>query len=230
MTPTAQDSGAALPRLPEHWRHDEAAVLAMLEDLEQRHGYIPHQVGDEIARLLKVKLERLRRIQEKLESGVRRDVQAHVNRWRGEEGNLIMILHAIQDQYGYVPREVAMELARELDVTLARIYEVLTFFHYFKLHPPGKHNLAVCNGTACYLKGAATLIAELYRQLGVHPGQTTHDREFRLEEVRCVGCCGMSPTLTCDGKTHGHVTPADIARIIAEARGTPAVAANEVPA
>jgi NADH-quinone oxidoreductase subunit E len=203
-------------RLPadSHLQQDETALLTMLEDLERKHGYIPHAIGDELSRLLEVKLDRLRRIQSKLETGVRRDVQAHVNRWRDEEGNLVMILHAIQNQLGYVPREVAMELSRELGVRLARIYEVITFYHYFRLQPPGKHSVMVCNGTACYLKGAAGLLGELRNQLGVGEGQTTPDREFQVDVVRCIGCCGMAPAVVVDGKTHGRLKPIDVAGLI----------------
>ncbi len=220
MNPSAHYPGAGTDPAPENWRHDEGALLTMLEEVERKHGYIPQQVGDEVSRLLELKLERIKRAQAKLETGIRRDVQRHVARWSGEEGNLIMILHAIQNQYGYVPREVAMELSRELGVRLARIYEVITFYHYFKLQPPGKHNVTVCNGTACYLKGAAGLLAELRTQLGVGEGQTTPDREFHVDVVRCIGCCGMSPAVVCDGKTHGRVKPADIAGFLAAARAT----------
>ena len=216
MNPSAHTPGAE--PVVENWRNDEGALLTMLEEVERKHGYIPQQVGDEVSRLLELKLERIKRAQAKLETGIRRDVQRHVARWSGEEGNLIMILHAIQNQYGYVPREVAMELSRELGVRLARIYEVITFYHYFKLQPPGRHNVTVCNGTACYLKGAAGLLAELRTQLGVGEGQTTPDREFHVDVVRCIGCCGMSPAVVCDGKTHGRVKPADIAGFLAAAR------------
>lgn len=218
MNPSAHTPG--VEPVVENWRNDEGALLTMLEEVERKHGYIPQQVGDEVSRLLELKLERIKRAQAKLETGIRRDVQRHVARWSGEEGNLIMILHAIQNQYGYVPREVAMELSRELGVRLARIYEVITFYHYFKLQPPGKHNVTVCNGTACYLKGAAGLLAELRTQLGVGEGQTTPDREFHVDVVRCIGCCGMSPAVVCDGKTHGRVKPADIAGFLAAARAT----------
>ncbi|HQF37714.1 MAG TPA: NAD(P)H-dependent oxidoreductase subunit E [Opitutaceae bacterium] len=220
MNPSAHTPGVGVEPVVENWRNDEGALLTMLEEVERKHGYIPQQVGDEVSRLLELKLERIKRAQAKLETGIRRDVQRHVARWSGEEGNLIMILHAIQNQYGYVPREVAMELSRELGVRLARIYEVITFYHYFKLQPPGKHNVTVCNGTACYLKGAAGLLAELRTQLGVGEGQTTPDREFHVDVVRCIGCCGMSPAVVCDGKTHGRVKPADIAGFLAAARAT----------
>lgn len=206
-------------------RQDEATLLEMLETLEQRHGYVPREFSDEIARLIEVKLERLRRIQGKLDSTLRRDVQQHVARWRNEEGNLIMILHAIQNQHGYVPREVAMELSRELGVKLARIYEVITFYHYFKLQPPGAHTITVCNGTACYLKGSTELLNELRTQLGVAEGQTTTDRQFHLDVVRCIGCCGMAPAVVVDGKTCGHVKPGDIAGHIAATKAKKETAA-----
>jgi NADH-quinone oxidoreductase subunit E len=187
----------------------------MLQDLERQHGFVPRDVSDELSRVVEVKLERLRRIQTKLDSTVRRDVQRHVAHWANEEGNLIMILHAIQNQHGYVPREVAMELSRELGVKLARIYEVITFYHYFKLQPPGAHNITVCNGTACYLKGSTELLNELRTQLGVAEGQTTPDRQIHLDTVRCIGCCGMAPAVVVDGRTCGHVKASEIGGHIA---------------
>jgi len=207
--------GADLTRL------DEAALLEMLEAAERQHGYVSRELSDTVSRLLELRLERIHRIQGKLDTTIRRDVQTHVARWRDEEGNLIMILHAIQNQHGYVPREVAMELSRELDVKLARIYEVITFYHYFKLQPPGVHHVTVCNGTACYLKGAPELLAEARARLGIAEGQTTADRQFHLDTVRCIGCCGMSPAVVVDGVTHGRVRPTDIAPLIAGVRPIP---------
>lgn len=202
-------------------RQDEAALLELVQEVEQRHGFVPRELSEELLRLVEVKLERLHRIQDKLDSNARRDIQQHVARWRHEEGNLIMILHAIQNQHGYVPRELAMELSRELGVKLARIYEVITFYHYFRLQPPGAHNITVCNGTACYLKGSPDLLNECRTQLGIAEGQTTRDRQFHFEVVRCIGCCGMAPALVVDGKTLGHVKPADVAGHIAALKVKP---------
>ncbi len=199
---------------------DEGALLGILDEVERRHGFIPRDVSDQLARLIEMRLEKIRRIQGKLDSTLRRDVLRHVDAWRGEEGNLIMILHAIQNEYGYVPREAAMELSRELGVKLARIYEVLTFYHYFKLQPPGNHTVVVCNGTACYLKGAADLIHEVQSRLGVGEGETTQDREFHFDVVRCIGCCGMSPAVVVDGKTHGRVKSSDISGLLDAAKKT----------
>jgi len=212
--PTAAPAGTYRPA--ELARQDEAALLDLLHDLERRHGFVPRPVSEEVSRVVEVKLDRLRRIQTKLDSTIRRDVQRHVAAWAQEEGNLIMILHAIQNELGYVPREVAMELSRELGVKLARIYEVITFYHYFKLQPPGAHNITVCNGTACYLKGSTELLAELRTRLGIGDGQTTSDRQIHLDTVRCIGCCGMAPAIVVDGKTHGHATTADIPNHLAK--------------
>ncbi|HVS51521.1 MAG TPA: NAD(P)H-dependent oxidoreductase subunit E [Opitutaceae bacterium] len=226
MKSAAPGGTAALTHRPaELARQDEAALLDMLQDLEQRHGFVPRELSEELSRVVEVKLERLRRIQGKLDNTIRRDVQQHVARWRDEEGNLIMILHAIQNQHGYIPREVAMELSRELGVKLARIYEVITFYHYFKLQPPGAHNITVCNGTACYLKGSGELLNELRSQLGIAEGQTTADRQIHLDTVRCIGCCGMAPSVVIDGKTLGHVKSSEIPGHVAAVRAKKEAAA-----
>ncbi len=145
---------------------------------------------------------------------LRAKVRQHVDKWRDRDGNLIMILHAIQNAEGYVPREMAMELAQEMGISLARIYEVITFYNYFRLVPPGKHNVMVCTGTACYLKGSANILSEVESQLGIKEGETTEDREYHLETVRCIGCCGMSPAMVVDSKTHGRLRSTDVADIL----------------
>jgi NADH-quinone oxidoreductase subunit E len=144
------------------------------------------------------------------------DVKVVVDRWKDREGNLIMILHDIQDRYGYVPREASLEVARQSGMPLARIYEVLTFYNYFKLEAPGKFNISVCLGTACYLKGATLLINEVKSILHVEPGQTTKDGLFHLQIVRCLGCCGLAPVITVDKKVYSAVKRADVMGIIGE--------------
>jgi NADH-quinone oxidoreductase subunit E len=153
-----------------------------------------------------------------LDPEVRGEIDDCVERWSDQEGNLIMILHEIQNRHGYVPRGASLLLAEKTGVPLARIYEVLTFYHYFRLVPQGKHNVTVCNGTACYLKGSARLLAEWESRLGIKEGQTTPDRMFHLETVRCIGCCGMAPSMVVDRKTIGRCTPTDIAGIIEHIR------------
>ncbi len=131
--------------------------------------------------------------------------------WEDQEGNLIMILHSIQNELGYIPRGVANELSKELGISMARIYEVITFYHYFRLKPPGKHTIQVCTGTACYLSGAMDLHAELERHLKMSGGRAA---DYELETVRCIGCCGMAPAVVVDGETHGRLCQSSVAKVL----------------
>jgi NADH-quinone oxidoreductase subunit E len=147
------------------------------------------------------------------------DISRTVQKWRNKPGTLIMALHEIQNRYGYVPRNVSLQLSQLMGVPLARIYEVVTFYNYFRLEPPAKHNVAVCMGTACYLKGAEGLVATLKTDLGVDSGQTTEDGQFHAENVRCVGCCGLAPVVVVDGQTLSKVTPDGLLAKVKECRG-----------
>ena len=144
------------------------------------------------------------------------DIEKIVDKWKDKDGNLIMILHEIQNTYGYVPRTVSFELSRLLDVPLARIYEVITFYNYFRLTPPGKHVISVCMGTACYLKGTAQILQEMKNILNVEEGQTTADGLFHLQVVRCLGCCGLAPVIMIDDKIHGKVKRDEVMDILSQ--------------
>ncbi len=144
------------------------------------------------------------------------DLAAFIDQWKSRPGNLIMVLHKVQQHYGYVPRDVAFEVAARLDVPLAKIYGVITFYHYFRLKKPGKHQIAVCMGTACYLKGGEDLIQEFETLLGVGLNQITPDGQFSVEAVRCIGCCGLAPVLTVDGEVYGRVTKDELPTILAK--------------
>jgi NADH-quinone oxidoreductase subunit E len=139
-----------------------------------------------------------------------------VARWKGKDGSLIMILHEVQNRLGYVPREMSLEIARLLDIPLARIYEVLTFYHYFKLKAPGKHRISVCMGTACYLRGAPDVLEELKDVLNVKEGGTTSDGLFQLDVVRCLGCCGLAPVMMIDDKVFGKVAKSQVTEILSQ--------------
>ncbi len=147
------------------------------------------------------------------------DVQQFVEDWKDKPGNLIMVLHAVQEHYGYVPRQVAMKLAKELEIPLAKIYGVITFYHYFKTNKPGRNRMAVCMGTACYLKGAGDIVEEVENLLDITVGDTTEDDEFSMDAVRCVGCCGLAPVLTVNGEVYGKVDKDRLPDIIAKHRG-----------
>lgn len=139
-----------------------------------------------------------------------------LRKWASKPGNLIMILHELQTQFGYVSWEVAKEVAKKIDVPVARIYEVLTFYNYFKLEKPGDHVISVCTGTACHLKKADAILEEFRQKLGIKEGESTPDKKFHLQTVRCVGCCGLSPVAMIDDKVYSRLKSGDASRVIAE--------------
>lgn len=141
---------------------------------------------------------------------------AFIKQWKEKPGNLIMVLHKVQEEFGYIPREAADIVADLLEVPLAKIYGVITFYHFFKLNKPGKFNIQVCLGTACYLKGGDGLIEELENLLGIKTNEVTKDGKFSIEAVRCVGCCGLAPVLVVGEEVFGKVTKDQLPGIIAK--------------
>lgn len=147
------------------------------------------------------------------------ELKAFIAEWKDRPGNLIMVLHRVQETFGYISHDLAMETAALLDVPAAKIYGVISFYHFFKTKPPGKHLIAVCMGTACYLKGGQQLIDELETLLGCACGETSDDGEFSISAVRCVGCCGLAPVMTVDGEVYGNLKPDDLAGVVAKYKG-----------
>lgn len=141
-------------------------------------------------------------------------------KWHKKRGSLIMALHEIQDVKGYVDWSDAVELAQNMNIPLARIYEVLTFYNFFKLKAPGKAVISVCTGTACYLKGNDKVLERFKSELGIGEGESTADGLFHLQCVRCVGCCGLAPVCVVNGKTYGRMTPENVPEILNEWRET----------
>lgn len=146
------------------------------------------------------------------------ELKAFVAEWKSKPGNLIMVLHRVQQSFGYIPREVAFEVADLLDVPLAKIYGVVTFYNFFKLKKPGRNQIQVCMGTACYLKGGEDIIQELQGILGVGLNTVTPDGEFSVEAVRCLGCCGLAPVMVINGEVYGKVKTEDLQGIVAKIR------------
>ena len=142
------------------------------------------------------------------------ELNTFIETWKDKPGNLIMVLHQVQEEQGYISRSAADQVAALLDVPLATIWGVVSFYHFFKLTKPGKNNIQVCMGTACYLKGGQALIDELSKQLKIGVGEVTADGNFSLEAVRCVGCCGLAPVLTVGSEVFGKVTKDEVASII----------------
>ena len=146
------------------------------------------------------------------------EIRAFIEEWKSKPGNLIMVLHKVQQTYGYIPRDVAIETSKLLDVPLAKIYGVVTFYNFFKLQKAGKYIIQVCLGTACYLRGGDDVIKEFEKQLGIGVNGTTADGLFSIEAVRCIGCCGLAPAADINGEVHGKLTTKDVAGIIAKYR------------
>lgn len=137
-----------------------------------------------------------------MEKTLPEELRYYIEKWKDEKGSLLMILHEVQDFYGYVPKDISLALSEELDVPLARIYEVITFYNYFKDEEPAQYTIQVCTGTSCYLKGAAEIIKAIQKRLKVKLGKTSYDKKFKLEDVRCMGCCGLSPIMSVNGKVY----------------------------
>lgn len=137
-------------------------------------------------------------------------ISAHKN----EPGALMPVLLEAQNIYGYLPAEVQSIIANELNVSLAEVYGVATFYARFSLNPKGKHLVSVCLGTACYVGGSDKILAEVEKELRVKCGESTPDKKFTIESCRCVGACGLAPVMIVDGEVYGKITPKDVQGIL----------------
>jgi NADH-quinone oxidoreductase subunit E len=144
------------------------------------------------------------------------DLISYIDEWKKKPGSLIMILHKTQETFGYISRESAAILAKMTGISLARVYGVITFYHFFKTTKPGKHKISVCMGTACYLKGGQDRLDESRKLLNLVPDGVTEDGLFSIDAVRCVGCCGLAPVIVVGPDTYGKLTKDMIPEIIAK--------------
>ncbi len=133
---------------------------------------------------------------------------------KDQPGALIPILQKAQEVYGYLPIEVQTRIAEGLDISLEKVYEVVTFYAQFALNPKGEYNFSVCLGTACYVKGAGDLFDKLKQILGIEDGGCTPDGKFSLTSCRCVGACGLAPVLLVNADVYGRLLPDDVKGII----------------
>lgn len=137
-----------------------------------------------------------------------------VKRYEGDAGMLIPMMQDIQGEYGYLPPEPLRRLSRELKIPLTRIYGVGTFYSSFRLAPKGEHEVTLCMGTVCYLKGAPQILEAICDEFQVEAGSTTSDRLFSLQAVNCVGACALAPVMVVDGKYYDGVDPKSALKII----------------
>lgn len=135
---------------------------------------------------------------------------------KGKAGGLIPVLEEAQVCLEYLPLSVQKRIAVGLGLPLSRIYGVVTFYSFFTMTPRGKHTIRVCLGTACYVRGGKALTETLEKQFGIKEGETTSDRMFTLESVRCLGACGLGPVIVIDEDVHGRVKPGKVKEILTQ--------------
>lgn len=123
-----------------------------------------------------------------------------------DKSNLIKILNDVQEKSGYIPMKAQKEISEYLDIPMAEIYGVITFYSRFSLKPKGKYHIAVCLGTACYVKGSQKILDRLKERLQIEEGETTADGKISIEATRCVGACGLAPVFTVNNEVHGKAT------------------------
>jgi len=144
------------------------------------------------------------------------ELEDFINQLPTKEGHLVTVLHKAQHLFGYLPREVQQFVADQMDVSLAKVYGVVSFYTFFTMVPKGKYPISICMGTACYVKQADKIVETFKDLLNVEIGEVTSDGKFSIDVLRCVGACALAPILTVGEKVYAHVTPDQVKEIIAE--------------
>lgn len=129
-----------------------------------------------------------------------------LEKYTEDKSNLIQILNEVQEYYGYVPEKAQLAISEYLKIPMAEVYGVVTFYARFTLKPKGKYHIAICLGTACFVKGSEQILNRAKERLGIVEGETTKDGKFSLEATRCIGACGLAPVFTVNGEVYGKAT------------------------
>jgi NADH-quinone oxidoreductase subunit E/NADP-reducing hydrogenase subunit HndA len=137
-----------------------------------------------------------------------------IDKHKGKPGGLIPVLEEAQVALEYLPMSVQKKIARELNLPLSRVYGVVTFYSFFTMTPRGKYTVRVCLGTACYVRGGKAIAETVQKDLGINEGETTPDRLFTLETIRCLGACGLGPVVVVNEDVHGRVKPSKVKEIL----------------
>ena len=141
-------------------------------------------------------------------------LMAIIDKHKGMDGALIPVLHEAQGVYGYLPIEVQKMISEGLGVSLAEIYGVVTFYSQFSLVPKGEYQIAVCLGTACYVKGSGDILDKIKQRIGIEVGECTEDGKYSIDATRCIGACGLAPVLTVNDEVYGKITVDDVDDIL----------------
>ena len=139
-----------------------------------------------------------------------------LSKYSKQKDNLIAILNDIQEKYGYIPKQSQLEISNYLSIPMAEIYGVITFYSRFTTNPKGKYNISVCLGTACFVKGSQSILERAKERLKIEAGKTTDDGLFSIDEVRCVGACGLAPVFMVNDEVYGNATVKELDKVIDE--------------
>lgn len=142
------------------------------------------------------------------------EIESIISKYEGRKEFLIPILQEIQEKYNYLPKDALIYVSKKLSIPLIQVYSVATFYKTFSLKPKGKHIIRVCLGTACHVRGAPRIVDEIKRKLNIDVGETTEDKLFTLETVRCLGACALGPIVVIDDEYYGQVNPKKIDTIL----------------
>lgn len=137
---------------------------------------------------------------------VQEETRKILQNYAKEKDKLVAILNDVQERFGYIPKEAQIEISEYLAVPMAEIYGVITFYSRFTLAPKGKYNISICLGTACFVKGAQSLLDRAKERLKIGPGEVTPDGKFSIDDVRCVGACGLAPVFMVNDEVYGNAT------------------------
>ena len=141
-----------------------------------------------------------------IENKIKSDMKEILGKYQNSKDNLIQILNEVQEKFGYIPLIAQKEISQYLNISLAEIYGVITFYSRFTLEPKGEYTISVCLGTACFVKGSEKLLDRLKERLKIEPGKTTSDGKYSLDRTRCIGDCSLAPVFTVNGEVYGKAT------------------------
>jgi NADH-quinone oxidoreductase subunit E len=142
------------------------------------------------------------------------------SKFNGEKGELIPVLQAVQDEFGYLPNDTMAKIAKFTGASESNVFGVASFYAQFRLTPTGKNKITVCRGTACHVRGAPQILEEVERHLGIKEGESTPDLEYSLETVACIGCCALAPVITINDEVYGKLNLKDVSKILPKMEAT----------
>ncbi len=143
-----------------------------------------------------------------------RQLNEIISRWTDKPGALMPVLQEIQEKFGYIPEDAMKEVSAKLNIPLPEVYGVVTFYHFFSLKPKGKYKIQVCEGTACYVKGAKRVLEKFEEVLGIKVGDVTPDGKFSIESVRCIGACSHAPAVMINDQVYGRMNSEKVSQLI----------------